>query len=83
MKVRDLIDRLNYLANNGFGNVDVGLIFHNTVHNIDQILVGTNDDSVEDVVGLNPQQAKVIYMTRDMKPTYFMYQTNKWKRIDE
>jgi len=83
MKVTEVLNKMQDLVNRGLGNVDLGIILHNTVHDIDQILVGTPGGDVEDGVNVTKLDAIVAYMTRIVRPIYFLDHTKKWKKVDE
>jgi len=83
MKITDLLEKLNDLNNKGLGDVDVGIMLHNTVHDIDQILVGTYNGDIEDGVNVTRLDAIVAYMTRIVRPIYFLDHSKKWKKVDE
>jgi orotate phosphoribosyltransferase-like protein len=66
MKVRELIEQLTTLANNGMADHDVAIHLHNTLHHISEVV----------------ESKDVVYFRRNNVPSYVQDHKYEWKKIN-
>ena len=68
MKINELIEKLNDMSKNGYGDCDICIVLHNTAHQIDMCTMNTD-------------KSNVALMYRATRPAYYLDRNLVWTYV--